>query len=67
MKVLSGDAIDKLLKEEKNKLFDSIRSGQHKQFELKDGVVKCKCGYQAIWWNTDYICGTITAYPCKYC
>lgn len=49
-------------------LAESIKNGTHKQFELRDGVVKCKCGYNkpAIWWKTGYICGTITAYPCKY-
>lgn len=48
---------------------EEIKNGTHKQFELIDGVVKCKCGYRhpAIWWKTGYICGTITAYPCKYC
>lgn len=42
-------------------------SKENTQFILINGKVKCKCGYNAIWWRTGYICGTITAYPCKYC
>lgn len=47
-------------------LLESIKNNTHKQFELKEGQVKCKCRHTAIWWKTGYICGTITAYPCKY-
>lgn len=51
-----------------NEQQEQIKKGTHKQFELRDGVVKCKCDYNkpAIWWKTGYICRTITAYPCKY-
>ncbi len=43
-----------------------IKNGTHKQFELKNGVVHCKCGHKGIYFKTGYLCGTITAYPCKY-
>lgn len=49
-------------------LAEEIKSGNHKQFvfDEKAQKVKCRCGYSAIFWKTGYICGTITAYPCKY-
>lgn len=36
------------------------------QFYYDGYVVRCKCGHQAVFWKTGYICGTTTAYPCKY-
>lgn len=45
---------------------EQIRNGTHKQFELVDSSVRCKCGHKAVFWKTGYICGTITAYPCKF-
>ena len=53
---------------EKNKLLQVIKNGTHQQFLLNNekGRVECKCGHVAIWWHTGYVCGTITAYPCKY-
>lgn len=49
-------------------LISDIRSGKHKQFVYneKDQSVKCKCGHAAVWWKTGFICGTITAYACKF-
>ena len=47
-------------------LIAQIKNNTHKQFELVNGYVRCKCGYTAIFWKTGYLCGTITAYPCKY-
>ena len=54
--------------EEKNKLFADIKAGTHEQFifNSKEEQIKCKCGCKAIWWRTGYLCGSITAYPCKY-
>jgi len=48
--------------------FQQIKEGIHKQFlfDNEDEIVVCRCGHVAVWWNTNYICGTITAYPCKY-
>ncbi len=48
-----------------HKLFNEIKTGKHIQFVLKKEI-ECKCGQKAIWWKTDYICRTVTAYPCKY-
>ncbi|HEY5392457.1 MAG TPA: hypothetical protein VIJ57_10105, partial [Hanamia sp.] len=52
----------------KQQLLLSVRNGTHKQFvfDSKAEQVKCKCGHNAVWWKTGFICGTITAYPCKY-
>lgn len=49
-------------------LAEEIKSGKHKQFVFDTEVelVYCRCGHRAIWWKTGYLCGTITAYPCKY-
>lgn len=58
------------MKEKMNKyaLHQQIKEGRHKQFVFDNNEkrVKCRCGYKAIWWKTGYLCGTITAYPCKY-
>lgn len=45
-----------------------IKSGIHKQFvyDSEKQRVECRCGQAAIWWRTGYLCGTITAYPCKF-
>ena len=50
------------------KLQTEIKSGLHKQFVLNSGKnrVECRCGHVAIFFRTGYLCGTITAYPCKY-
>lgn len=47
---------------------EEIKKGNHKQFiyNSEKSKVECRCGYNAIWWSSGYICGTITAYPCKY-
>lgn len=52
----------------KTDLLLSIKEGSHTQFEFnkEDEKVKCKCGHNAVWWNTGYLCGTITAYPCDF-
>ena len=47
-------------------VIENIKKGGHPQFILKDEMIKCRCGHNAVWWKTGYICGTITAYPCKY-
>lgn len=52
----------------KEELAKQIRNGNHPQFVFnkeKDRV-ECRCGHAAVWWKTGYICGTITAYPCKF-
>jgi hypothetical protein len=56
----SPEATDKM------KILESVKNGTHPQFILTDDVVKCKCGHAAVWLRSDYLCGTITAYPCKY-
>jgi hypothetical protein len=45
-----------------------VKAGTHKQFIFNDKKerVECRCGHAAVWWKTGYLCGTITAYPCKY-
>ena len=45
-----------------------VRAGTHKQFILNTEKerVECRCGHVAVWWKTGYLCGTITAYPCKF-
>jgi len=50
------------------KLLLEVKGGSHKQFEFdkEQQKVKCKCGHSAVWWKTNYICGTITAHPCKF-
>lgn len=49
-------------------LLESVKSGNDKQFILnkEKEKVECRCGHAAIWWGTGYLCGTITAYPCKF-
>lgn len=50
------------------KLREEILSDKHPQFVFnrEQEQVKCRCGHNAVWWKTGFICGTITAYPCKY-
>ena len=53
---------------DKNSYLKSIKNGTHKQFlynEEKEKV-ECKCGHNAVWFRTAFLCGTITAHPCKY-
>ena len=53
---------------ELNELHKSIANGTDKQFVYnrdKDRV-ECRCGHAAVFWRSGYLCGTITAYPCKY-
>ena len=49
-------------------LIEEIKAGKNEQFiyNTDSERVQCKCGHNAIWWQRDYLCGTITAYPCKY-
>lgn len=49
-------------------LANQIKNGQHPQFiySSEKSRVECKCGHVAVWWKTGFVCGTITAYPCKY-
>lgn len=49
-------------------LVNKIKSNTHHQFELSKvtGEVVCKCGRPAVYFRDGYLCGTITAYPCKY-
>lgn len=51
-----------------NELRQSILDGTDKQFVFNNDKeqVECRCGRKAIFWSTGYLCGTITAYPCKY-
>ena len=51
---------------DKTTLLETIKKGTHPQFLLNKDIVECKCGHVAIWFRTGYLCGTITAYPCKY-
>jgi hypothetical protein len=53
---------------ENKELIDSIKNGTHKQFVFnqKEEWVECKCGRKAIFHRDGFLCGTITAYPCKY-
>ena len=50
------------------KIISEIKNGNHNQFVYngKNEQVRCKCGHAAIWWETGFLCGTITAYPCKF-
>jgi hypothetical protein len=50
------------------KYIDQIRKGDHPQFvyDFENEKVMCRCGHAAVFHRTSYICGTITAYPCKY-
>lgn len=52
----------------KRELINSILSGTHKQFvyDTENEQVKCRCGHNAVTFPDGYVCGTITAYPCKY-
>ena len=53
---------------DKNEYLKSVKNGTHKQFlyiEKKEKVI-CKCGNNAVWFRNAFLCGTITAYPCKY-
>lgn len=52
--------------ETKEEIVFQIKNGTHKQFELMGDEVKCKCGHSAVWLRNGFVCGTITAYPCKY-
>lgn len=49
-------------------LMTDIKNGTHKQFVYNTELtrVDCRCGHPAVWWKTGFLCGTITAYPCKY-
>ncbi len=51
-----------------NRLLAEVKSGTHPQFVLDTDKnrVECRCGHVAIWWKTGYLCGTITAYPCRF-
>lgn len=51
-----------------NRLLAEVKAGTHKQFIFNSEKerVECRCGHVAIWWKTGYLCGTITAYPCKF-
>lgn len=57
-----------MTKEEMKILSTEIKQGTHKQFylDLESNRVFCKCGHIAAFWQTGYLCGTITAYPCKF-
>tara|TARA_R110000796_G_scaffold217086_1_gene333126 strand:+ start:664 stop:834 length:171 start_codon:yes stop_codon:yes gene_type:complete len=53
---------------DKSDYLKSIKNGTHRQFlynEEKEKVV-CKCGHTAAWLRNDFLCGTITACPCKW-
>ena len=48
-------------------LLQEIKSGNHPQFICnKDAQIVCRCGHSAVQVSNGYVCGTITAYPCKY-
>lgn len=47
-------------------LKQEIKNGNHKQFILNNDQVECRCGHVAVWFKTGYLCGTITARPCKF-
>lgn len=51
-----------------NRLLAEVKAGTHKQFVLNTEKerVECRCGHATIWWRTGYLCGTITAYPCRF-
>ncbi len=51
-----------------NRLLAEVKAGTHLQFVLNTDKnrVECRCGHVAIWWKTGYLCGTITAYPCRF-
>ena len=47
---------------------EQIKSGNHPQFvyDKDKGKVVCRCGHAAVMLRSSFMCGTITAYPCKY-
>jgi hypothetical protein len=51
-----------------NRLLAEVKACTHPQFVLDTDKnrVECRCGHVAIWWKTGYLCGTITAYPCRF-
>lgn len=53
---------------EREKIINCIMGGNDSQFvfDKETNSIKCKCGYSAVWMRTGFVCGTITAYPCKY-
>ena len=51
---------------DKTTLLETLKKGTHPQFLLNKDIVECKRGHVAVWFRTGYLCGTITAYPCKY-
>jgi hypothetical protein len=50
------------------KYVKEIRDGKHKQFiwNKEKEKVTCRCGHAAVFMKNEFVCGTITAYPCKY-
>lgn len=54
--------------EEDEYIVSEILPGTHRQFIFNEEKekVECRCGHAAVWWRTGYVCGTITAYPCKF-
>ncbi len=35
-------------------------------FNKEKKKIECKCGHSAVWIRDNFVCGTITAYPCQY-
>lgn len=62
------EQVHNLLEEHKEKLAKEIRSGLHKQFVFNKEFerVECRCGANAVWWKTGFLCSTFTAYGCKF-
>jgi len=52
----------------RNEYLIGIREGKDKQFVWnKDKErVECKCGHVAVFMRQSFLCGTVTAYPCKH-